>query len=291
MHPDWSISYFEVHADPIITQNEDYRAAIRGADIILTQPIHEGYRGRQDLSTDWVKAEAKPGCIIVTIPAMHFEGHHPGFGGLGFGDLCNSALVAHLVAAGVPPETAIDILLSPDLFDADFVRGEIESSIAETVSRDSRDAIDIPMSPIAGYLHGPVQLFHIVNHPTRPLYAYVLSKVLERLSFNGAKVSAIGKDYQSNPHIPMLPAVARHCPPGEHLPTDWRSDPDLVVRIPNRPHMSQRQYFEAMIGQLAEHTPQAIQSAIRAHPRMVAFMRRLAKTDTMIPDISIWAAS
>jgi hypothetical protein len=145
------------------------------------------------------------------------------------------------------------------------------------------------MTPVAQYLHGPVQLFHIVNHPTRPLYAYVLSKVLQRLSFNGAKVSAVGQDYQSNPHVPMLPAIARHCPAGDHLPADWRSDHDPVVRVPHHQPMSQREYFEAMIGQLSAHTPQAIRSAIRAQSRMVAFLGRLSKTDTIVPDMGIWA--
>lgn len=289
--PEWDVTYFEVHAEPIIKQNEDYRAAIRNADIILTQPINDGYRGRSDLSSEWVKNEAKPGCELIIIPAMHFEGHHPGYGGLALGDLCSSSIAAHLAAVGVPPAAAVDKLLSVDLFDEDFVRSEAGISLKEMVSREKNDRIDIPLSPAAEYFTGEVQLFHIVNHPTRPIYSFILTKILERLRPGRSQISATGTDYQSSPHIPMLPAVAFHRPSIKERPAEWRQAQDQEVRIPHYPPMSQRVYYERMIEQLVQHSTSTIQSTIRGNARAVALLRRLSKAKSDIPDLNLWEAA
>ena len=289
VHPELDVTYFEVHADPIVAQNDVYRDAIRNADIILTQPVHEGYRGRTDLSTDWVRNEAKPGCEVIVIPALHFEGHHPGFGGLGLGNLTTCSLTAHLVAMGVPSGVIVDLLLSTDLLSEDVVKEEVRLSLQEMKLREDRENVDIPMWSIAQHIGGPTQFFHIVNHPTRPLYAHLLTKVLHRLFQPQRDVPARGKDYQSNPHVPVLPAIVQHSARLSELPDGWNLDPDYEVRVPNRPSMTQRVYYETMIAQLSEHSRDAVLSAIREKPRAMAFLGRLAKANLAIPGIDIWA--
>ena len=286
--PEWEVTFFEVHADPIITQNADYRTAIMTSDIILSQPVHEGYRGRTDLSLNWIRDAAKPGAELIVIPAMHFDGHHLGFGTLpGLGDLCTNAVAAHLIAAGVPAGAAVDMLLSEELFDAEFVQAEINLSLAEMVRRERDDKIDVPLSPFSGAFSGNVQMFHIVNHPSRPIYAYLLNKIMERLSIPGRDTTLAGQDYQSIPHIPMCRSVAYHCaardgsmPAGTLLPA--------LVHIHGHPPITQKDYFSMMIAQLASHSTSAIRAAIHGAWQSEAFLKRLAQKNPGFPKIDVW---
>jgi hypothetical protein len=190
---------------------------------------------------------------------------------------------------GVPPRVAVDLLLSTDLLTEDVVRTEIELSLQEMKIREDRGNVDIPMWSVSQHIGGPIQFFHIVNHPTRPLYACLLTKVLQRLFQSRRAVPARGKDYQSNPHVPLLPTIVQHSARLSELPDGWDLDPDCEVRIPNRPYMTQRGYYETMIEQLSAHSREEILSAIRQKPRAMAFLGRLAKADLAIPGINIWA--
>ena len=78
IYPSWDIRYFEVHARPIIDQNEEYRQVVAAADLILAQPIHDGFRSREDLSLTWVREAAKPSAVVTVFPSMHFVGHQSG---------------------------------------------------------------------------------------------------------------------------------------------------------------------------------------------------------------------
>src|SRR5437764_47068 len=86
--PDWDISFYEVHAEPIMQNLADYRALIGAADIVLSQPIHPGYRDTTELSLSWIRDYVKPSAALIVIPALHFSGHHPEFAALAhLGDL------------------------------------------------------------------------------------------------------------------------------------------------------------------------------------------------------------
>jgi hypothetical protein len=287
IYPEWEITCFEVHADPIVVRNDDYRRTIQTADVILSQPVHDGYRGRSDLSLNWIRSAAKPGCQVLVIPAMHFEGHHPGFGYLGLGDLCSSATAAHLVAVGTAPDLALDMLLGEDLFDSAFVHAEIDISISEMLRREQHDKIQVPLSPIARYFRGPHQLFHIVNHPTRPLYAFIINGSLDELSF-GRRVAIDGPDHQDGVHIPMYAAVAFHTFTNEVTLPEWAPSKDRRVHLPNYPAMPQETYFRSMIDQLMRHSRQAILAALHASPKSAAFLKRLATSKNLLPGIGLW---
>ena len=46
--PDWRVTWFEVHGPEIIEHFDDHCARIRTADLVISQPIHQGYRGIQE---------------------------------------------------------------------------------------------------------------------------------------------------------------------------------------------------------------------------------------------------
>jgi hypothetical protein len=62
----------EVHAIDLATGIEAYMAAVKTADIIISQPVSRGYRGDDRLSTDWVRENARPGATLLIMPVLYF---------------------------------------------------------------------------------------------------------------------------------------------------------------------------------------------------------------------------
>lgn len=285
--PDWDVTFYEVHADPIIENLADYCMLIGTADIVLSQPIHDGYRDTPELALSWVRQHVKPGAALIVIPALHFSGHHPEFAALArLGDLCQNSVAAHLRMIGMPPDRAVDMLLAPDLLADDVIRTEIELQLAEMNRREASDGIDASVADIITSQAVWFQLFHIVNHPSRALCAYLINRVFERLGLK-QRVAIAGADYMDNPHLPMSPAIARFCSANGPEPPDWLPREPRVL-MPNRYPTEVPDYLAEMMQQLGRHTPAVIKAAIEADWRSSAFLARLAEAGAAIPKIDLW---
>jgi len=285
--PDWDISFYEVHAEPIMQNLADYRALIGAADIVLSQPIHPGYRDTTELSLSWIRDYVKPSAALIVIPALHFSGHHPEFAALAhLGDLCQNSVAAHLTMIGMAPDRAVDLLLSADLFDDAIIRTEIDLQLVEMNRRETSDGIDASVSDIITSQAVWFQMFHIVNHPSRALCAYLINRALERLDLK-QRVAIAGTDYMDNPHLPMCPAIAHFCSANGPEPPDWLPREPRVL-MPNRYPTEVPDYLAEMMQQLRRHTAADIKAAIDADWRSSEFLGRLAKSGAAIPEIETW---
>ena len=285
--PEWDITFYEVHAEPIMQNLADHRAVIGTADVVLSQPIHDGYRGTEELSLGWIRAHLRATATLIVIPSLHFSGHHPEFASLGrLGDLCHNSLAAHLAMIGLAPDQAVDLLLSDDLFDDRVIQTEIELQVTEMSRRETEDGIDASVADIVSSEAVWFQLFHIVNHPVRALCALLLNRVLGRLG-SDRRLALAGTDYMDNPHIPMCPAIARFCSANGPEPPDWVPR-EARVLMPNRHPMPVPDYLADMMQQLRRHSSGDIETAIKADWRSSAFLGRLAKAGAAIPQIERW---
>jgi len=265
----------------------DYRALIGAADIVFSQPIHEGYRGTAELSLSWVRDHVKPNAALIVIPALHFSGHHPEFAALThLGDLCYNSVAAHLAIIGMKTDSAVGLLLSANLFDDETIRIEIDLQLAEVNRRETSDGIDASVADIITSQAVWFQLFHIVNHPARALCAHLMNRMLQRLEVR-QQIAISGTDYMDNPHLPMCPAIARYCSVSGPEPPDWLPR-ERHVLMPNRYPAEVPDYLAEMMQQLGRHTPAEIKAAIDADWRSSEFLGRLAKSGAAIPEIEIW---
>lgn len=288
--PDWLISFFEVHADPIMERHSEYRELIRTADIIVSQPIHDNYRNVEDLALSWIRAEAKRSCEIVVIPSAHFSGHHPEWANLGsLGDLCNNSIAAHLAMVGTDPNALIPMMLSPELLDDHVIQKEIDLQIEEMHFRETHDKHDVSISDVIEQYASWIQMFHIVNHPTRPIYVHIINRLLQRLG-RPERIPMDGVDLQPVPHLPMAPAIARYCDTRSLVRPDWSPVVESDVLMPGREPTPASVYFAEMTKQLQQHQAEVIADAIRADWRSLFFLRRLAAAGVNLPRIDIWDA-
>lgn len=286
LYPRWDISYFEIHADPIIRDNEDYRRAVREADIIIAQPVHDGYRERADLSLSWVRAEARPNAVITVFPSMHFSGHHIGIGELPLGQsYAYDAVAALMISSGVEPDEACKVILSESYLSSQFIESEILHSIAEIKRREIEDKIDIPLSPFLDRTAWSQQEFHIVNHPYRAAYVHVIDGILDHLGYPD-RVPAVGTCWQPLPHIPLLPSVRRFLRSNGGTPPNRPDPADDMVLAPNRPPMRLEDFYRAMTRDLQTVPRRELIAATRQRSWSREFLSRLSSA-SVAPAVSL----
>ncbi len=250
IYPAWDIKYFEIHAQPIIDENHEYRRIVSESDIILAQPIHDGYRGRTDLSLSWVRQEMRRGAALAVFPSMHFAGHHIGVAELGLpADLSYDAVVALMVASGASPDGICKTLMSPEYLSSGFIESEIALSIGEIRRREIADGMDVPISPFLEEHARLAAMFHIVNHPFRATYAYMINGILQFLGFS-ERVGSSGADWQPVPHMPLLPAVRRYLDRADRRGPKEPDDYGDLVHIAHHPPMTLPDFYRAMALQL-----------------------------------------
>ena len=180
--PDWRVTWFEVHGPEIIEHFDEHCARVRTADLVISQPIHQGYRDREELSIDWIRDHIRPDATLLVVPSMHFSGHHPGLDGLPLTGLpfLSNLLAAHLVASGCASDDAVRLLLSDNLLSDAEIDTEIQTSLDETTRRETEDHIDIRIGPFLAKHCRTRTLFHIQNHPLRETAAFVANQILAR---------------------------------------------------------------------------------------------------------------
>jgi hypothetical protein len=282
-YPDWDVAFFEVHAQPIMDRADAYQASVRAADIVLSQPIHDGYRGRDDLSINWVRENVSPRGLLIVIPSMHFAAHQPSWHGGPFPGV--DLLGAHLVASGLQPEEALQRLLATDLLADEEIELEIQKCIAEIVRREEDDRIDIRFSEFLEEHARHKLLFHVHNHPVREVAVFITNAILEKLGYP-RRVLVEGQDYQWGTHVPPLPTLTRFLAARAKTPFD----PQIyeAARMPGVPEMPLATFYGKVVEQLALVPTDELLSRIAASWPTSQFLQRLARNSSAIPGIDRW---
>lgn len=280
--PQWRIEFYEVFQPKIIDEIERYHSLVASADIIIAQPIHAGYRGRDDLSIDWIRSHAKPGTPVVTFPSMYFGGQLVGWTSLaipGYGMPYVDPVLIKMVLAGLSVEQITDAMLSPHLYDGTFIDQEIEASIAEIGRRENADGVDAPLSPFLQEYGRSAQLFHVINHPCRPALAYVANEILTHLGYAKA-VPDVGEDYIRFPHVPCSPSVARFL--DADIPA-WSVPDGNRFHLPDKA-MEPREYILRAVFHLRGFDPDVLRGCLNDH-RAKPFLDRAEDASPMLKNL------
>ena len=283
VHPDWNITWFEAHSADIIRNLQEHKHRIKTADLVLCQPIHDGYRNQPELSTNWVRENIATHSTFFIIPALHFLGHHPGLDGIPLPNMfvVTSLLAAHLAACGIPPHQAAELLLSPNFLSKEEIEVEITAWINELRRREDADHIDIQMSSFLDQNARSRPLFHIQNHPFRETIAQMINEILTRIG-SPAMAALTGTDYQPVPHVPPLPCIANY------LRANGGRFPDEPVRMPGHEPMTEFNFYHTMIQNLQNIPSEEIWAAMSRCTPALPTLRRLAATSTTIPGLDRW---
>jgi hypothetical protein len=189
IRPDWSIQAREVHDRETLKQEAETRADAASADVIVCQPIRRDYGGVDWLGLEGLQAMAKPGCQVVRIPSLFFDGQLPCWAYLGGGAgrlrgyrMSQHCLpVAAMVLRGDDADTIAGRVLAPDFLDPEWSRAAFDRAVGELVRREADGRIDVPASDIYAELGREVQIGHTINHPTRRILLRIADRILRLL--------------------------------------------------------------------------------------------------------------
>jgi hypothetical protein len=288
--PQWDVFSYEVFGDDIIGPSIDhYYELARTADIIISQPIHLNYRGRDDLSLSWLRNAAKRSAHFVVYPSMYFDGQLIGWRSIGipaYGMDYHDLLLVHLTNIGLGVDRIAALLLDEHLYTDEFISSEINLSISEMQRREAVDNVDIPLSPHLMKYGNSVQIFHAINHPYRSVFAYVANEILKSLGYK-ASIDARGRECLPFPHVPLPPAVTRYLRQRK-LTVEWSIESEENYHFPKE-LLSRIQYYERAITHLRKYPRDHLLGCLRA-PLVRPFLERLAAFNSRLPGIGMWTA-
>lgn len=287
-YPAWEVSSYEVFTQKILDEIERYHEVVATADIIISQPVHDGYRGRDDLSLNWIRSHSKPNAEIIIFPSLFFTGQLVGWNSVevsGFGMPYHDLLTLHCAALGMGAERVAGIILDPELYPESLIADEIRISIEEMRRRESGDGIDVHLSPFLARYGELTPLFHIINHPGRPVLAYITNSILSRLGF-AATVPFTGPECIPIPHVPLHASVRRFLEARGGKP-EWPYEDDERFHLPTD-KFTPGEYCGRVIAHLRSFPREELMKAL-GEPHVRPFMRRLAAAIPTIPEIDMWA--
>jgi hypothetical protein len=285
--PDWEVGSYEVFTQKIIDEVETYRDLVSKADIILSQPVHDGYRDREDLSLSWVRSAAKPDAPVVVFPSLFFDGQLVGWRSIGipgYGMAYQDMLVLHCAALGMSANRISAIALAEDLYPPSFIEEEINSSIAEMQRRESAGT-NIQVSPFLRRYGHNTPLFHVINHPCRPALAYIANAILIYLGYS-AGISCTGPECLPYPHVPLHASVLRYLLESGGGMDAWEVPESTSYHL-STARLSPVEYCARVVSHLGAYPRKKLTACLHdAHVK--PFLRRLAKAVPSIPEIEMW---
>lgn len=173
-------------------------ATIADADLIIAQPVGEGFRG-PSLSTRSILSRAKGDCTILTLPSLYFDGYFPHIGALKCVDSPHSApfnlihnyYYALMWAHGFEFSNAESFFTMLEAHYANAASKFAYSSVEELRARESKNNTTIMAADFILCEFNRSRLFHTPNHPTNRLLEEVGRQVLERLFSNDVAMNTV----------------------------------------------------------------------------------------------------
>jgi len=146
-----------VHDIDLENESKDYIEDIRSADVVISQPVANNYRGTEILSTSWVRDNVKPGGQFLLFPVIYHRGQLPqSFTTIIHGDRMayHDVHAVTYFLSGRSVDEFLDDTAKSDFLPADFVRSEAFLSTVELLRREASAPLDVRVSEIVTIYDG-----------------------------------------------------------------------------------------------------------------------------------------
>ena len=212
--PDLLLKSREVHTFDLdsAAAHAEYRADIADADLILTQPISDGYRQVDDLSLSWILARKRPDTRVLVFPSIYFRGYTLQSFELDMpGHIMDyhDVHVADMYRLGMSAEECYECISASDFFSRAFVLDEVLACLRELIRREEACRADARVSPILATELDRELLFHTFNHPGRRVLASV-TRDLMRAAGTVIELPENGPSPLNSIRIMPYPSAAYH---------------------------------------------------------------------------------
>ena len=258
-----------------------YRQDIDSADVVITQPVADGYRGTQLLSTRWIREHVKPTAQVLVIPVVYHRGQLPQCftlsdyhdGRLAYHDA--HAIDAFLTGTGL--ESFLWETSRSDFLPEVFVQAELARTSIELLRREREANVDVAASASIAHRLLTEQAMYAVNHPSRSILLE-MSQHLLKLMGRSEQVQRDGIDMLSSFVMPpYLSTMIGLGSPAAGIDLD-------NVRVNDKLETRQR-YFEGVFEAYSRIGRAGLDVAISRHPDVGAYLRRYRQVKSGAPMI------
>ncbi|WP_246697014.1 WcbI family polysaccharide biosynthesis putative acetyltransferase [Methylobacterium planeticum] len=272
VRPEWQIKSREVQTFDLSSDEEleQYHVDIEEADIILAQPISDGYRGVDTLSLSQIQARKRPDTGLFIFPSMHFRGYNIesfAIGVEGYGLGYDDVHVADMYASGVSVDECYDRISSPTFFTRAFVLYEVMVCLRELIRRETACGAHARVSSILADKLDQELLFHTFNHPARKSLVGVTEQLMSAAGVP-VTIPVGGMSYLSNIRIMPYPSTVIH------LGLDPTALPELGQRVQMHVAMSTFDFVKSAYEQYGNAGRDAVRAALSQHPQASWYQAR-----------------
>lgn len=186
-HKDININAFECFKEYSLNK-EKMTQIFSEADVIITQPIEDNYRGVEYLSTNYILQVKKPTCMVILFNSLWFNAYFP--------DLCGKRdypgslpyyhqKIIDCINNNCEIDECIKIINADDVYNETII-SELAIKSCTTLENKMNDARKKYGDKIFYYLdvskyilenYKKKQLFYTMNHPTPVLLSYIISQL------------------------------------------------------------------------------------------------------------------
>jgi hypothetical protein len=229
-NPGFSLNYEIVKFKPVFkiekSDLEDLKTILQEIDLFIYQPVKSGYRGLEELGTDYLKNLLKPHSLSISFHSLYFNSYNPEiiyvskpnaidddrvFVGP-FGDYHNKNIIDMFIR-GCQVKDVIKFLNDPEALDRLSIQEDLKSSINELERRECEFGIDVDIASYIRHNYQLKRLFWTKNHPSNDILFYCASNILERLGFldnqNILMKRLIATEFLDGTYFSIHPAIYR----------------------------------------------------------------------------------
>lgn len=229
-NPEFSLNYEIVKFKPVFkiqkADLENLKSIIQEIDLFIYQPVRSGYRGIEELGTEFLKNLLKPHSLSISFHSLYFNSYNPEiiyvskpnsinddrvFVGP-FGDYHNKNIIDMFIR-GCQVKDVIKFLNDPEAFDTLSIQEDLKSSIDELEKRECKFSIDIKIASYIRHNYQLKRLLWTMNHPSNNILFYCASNILKRLGFldnqNFLMKRLIATEFLGGTYFSIHPAIYR----------------------------------------------------------------------------------
>jgi len=212
--------YEEIYSYTIFKVTEDemkdiLENLVPECDLIISQPVSEGYRDNNIFSTRRLREKVKKGGRHLVLANCYFTGYDP----MPFQITDKNGNIIHIDNISYYPAVSFEKLLEGDIIGAcknwcymeEFKMYELENNYRKTITElkeremkifDNDYGVDIKISDYIEENYRKKHLFHTYNHPTNELLYELTRRIMERIGMKGYKINMMEKELLGDTSIP-----------------------------------------------------------------------------------------
>jgi hypothetical protein len=174
---------------------ENLKLICKEVDVFIYQPVKSGYRGMEELGTDYLKNLLKPEAISIAFPSLYFNAYNPEIiyiskpnsldddkvfmGPLG---QYHNKNIIDMFVRGCSLKEIMSFLSNPDALSTTSIYEKLKLSFEELARREVAFNIDVKITNYIKKYYTAKRLFYTINHPSNDIIFYCANMVLDYLN-------------------------------------------------------------------------------------------------------------